>query len=279
MERLCGGKPSVFQISIDTSAKQLRALITGASAGLGAEFAEQLASRGYDLVLVARRRDALATLAESLRKKYKVCITLLIADLSESNAVDAITKEIEDSALSVDYLVNNAGSSGPDFLRDRDWRSQRQYFELMMMSVAGLCHFFVPRMRAQGKGRVINVASVAGAVSMPGDCSYGPTKAYLIALSKGLSATLQGSNVNVLALCPGFTHTDFHVAPDLQRMKESTPKFIWYDASVVVTEALLAVERKKSVLYSGRLYRFLMPILRSRFGAFFAARMGVKRDY
>jgi short-subunit dehydrogenase len=149
----------------------------------------------------------------------------------------------------------------------------------MMTSVAGMCHHFIPSMQQRGFGRVLNVSSVAGHVSLPGDTSYGPTKSYLIALSKGLAATTRAQGVHVLALCPGFTHTEFHQSAALTRMKKKSPDFIWYDADVVVREGLRALESGKSMYISGRLYRWLIPVLKTRFGGWMMARMGVKRDY
>jgi len=256
-----------------------RALITGASAGLGAEFARQLASKGKDLVLVARRMEPMEALARDLADEFNVLVDVIQADLSDADATSMLFAEVSRRGHAVDYLINNAGSVGPDLLDDRDWPAQQKYIELMMTSVAGMCHHFIPAMREKGFGRVLNVASVAGHVSLAGDTSYGPTKAYLIALSKGLAVTLRGHGVHVLALCPGFTHTDFHVSDELTRMKNSTPAFIWYDADVVIREGLAALEKGKDVYISGRLYRYLTPLLRSRLGAFITARMGVKRDY
>jgi short-subunit dehydrogenase len=256
-----------------------RALITGASAGLGAEFARQLASKGKDLILVARRTEPMQVLAEALADEFNVVVDVIQSDLSDAGATTALFSEVSGRGLTVDYLINNAGSVGPDLLDDRDWPAQQRYIELMMTSVAGMCHHFIPPMRERGFGRVLNVASVAGHISLAGDTSYGPTKAYLIALSKGLAATVRDHGVHVLALCPGFTHTDFHQSDELTRMKNTTPAFIWYDADVVVREGLVALEKGKAVYISGRLYRYLIPLLRSRFGGWITVRMGVKRDY
>lgn len=256
-----------------------RALITGASAGLGAEFARQLASKGKNLILVARRTEPMEELARELVDKFNVVVDIMQADLSGVSATSKLFADVCERGLQVDYLINNAGSIGPDLLVDRDWPAQQQYIELMMTSVAGMCHHFIPPMQERGFGRVLNVASVAGLVSLSGDTSYGPTKAYLIALSKGLAATVRGQGVNVLALCPGFTHTDFHLSDELTRMKNKSPAFIWYDAEVVIREGLKALEKGKSVYISGRLYRFLIPVLRTPFGGWLMSRMGVKRDY
>ena len=203
-----------------------RALITGASAGLGREFARQLAAGGMDLVLVARRREPMAALAQELREAHGVDVEIVTADLSEPAAPVMLERTMRDKDLQIDYLINNAGAEGPDLIRERDWSKHDAYLRLMMTSVAAMCHEFVPAMLERGFGRVLNVASVAGQLTLNGDYSYGPTKAYLIALSKAMNASFRSKDVHVTALCPGFTHTDFHDSATLTAMKQGTPKFI-----------------------------------------------------
>jgi short-subunit dehydrogenase len=139
-----------------------------------------------------------------------------------------------------------------------------------------MCHEFIPGMLERGFGRVINVASVAGRMTVNGDYSYGPTKAYLIALSKGLASSCRDRGVHVMALCPGFTHTEFHESDKLTTMKKATPNFIWYDADVVIREGLAALEKGKDEYTSGRLYRFLVPILRQRWTRGLLSLLGVR---
>lgn len=253
-----------------------RALITGASAGLGREFARQLAASGKDLILVARREAPMQALAEDLTSTHNIDVAVIQADLSDPATPAVLFEQVRRDGLHVDCLINNAGSSGPDLLRDRNWPAARSYLELMMTSVVGMCHFFVPPMRERGHGRVLNVASVAGLITVSGDYSYGPTKAYLVAFSKRLYTALRNEDVNVLALCPGFTHTDFHASDKLTRIKQSTPGFIWYDAAVVVREGLNALDKGRDVYVSGRLYRLLVPLLRSRFGERVVSALGIK---
>ncbi len=255
-----------------------RALITGASSGLGAEFARQLASQGKDLVLVARRMLPMEKLAEKLHDEYNVRIDVIKADLENPATPAVLYAEIERRGYVIDYLVNNAGATGPDLLKVRDWQAQQRYLDLMLTSVAHLCHLFIPAMKRGGYGRVINVASVAGLITVSGDYSYGPTKAYLVALSKALNSDLPASGVHVLALCPGYTHTGFHASERLQQMKRETPGFIWYTTDVVVRDALQAVEKGKSVCITGPLYRFAVPILRSRIGQFLIRVFGARVD-
>lgn len=258
---------------------QPRALITGASAGLGKEFAKQLAARGKDLILVARRTQPMQALASALESEHGVATEVIQADLSEPATASQLYEAICERGLQVDYLINNAGSNGPDLLHDRDWPAHQKYLELMMTSITGLCHYFIPPMRERGFGRVLNVASVAGQITVSGDYSYGPTKAYVIALSKALSTTLRRDGVHVLALCPGFTHTQFHASERLTKMKNSTPAFIWYDASLVVAEGLAALEKGRSVYTTGRIYRLLIPILRMPLSRWLMSRIGVRRDW
>jgi short-subunit dehydrogenase len=251
------------------------ALITGASAGFGTEFARQLAATGKNLVLVARRVEPMESLAAELRDKHGVEVEIIGADLSEPGAPVAIHDTVTSRGIHVDTLINNAGSAGPDLLAARDWQRQQAHLTLMMTSVTLMCHLFVPAMQVRGFGRVMNVASVAGQITVAGDCNYGPTKTYLIALSKSLSDTVSKDGINVMALCPGFTHTDFHQAPELAEVKAGMPGFLWYDVDVVVREGLAALERGRSVYTSGRLYRYLMPILRTPLSRALIRAMGV----
>ena len=239
------------------------ALITGASAGLGAEFAKQLASLGYNLVLVARRREKLDEIAAELIAKHGIGCSTISADLIDPAAPQAIFETVRSQGLTIDYLVNNAGIAGPDLLKDREWQEQEDFYQLMMISVAHLCHLFIPGMQARNFGRVINVASVAARIPRADGCNYGASKAYLIALSEALAATLKGTNVHVSALCPGFTHTDFHETAGLQDMKASLPKWLWYPADVVVRDGLRAVDKARPICLSGRIYRWLDPFFQS----------------
>lgn len=252
------------------------ALITGASAGLGKEFARQLAAQGESLVLVARRAQPMEALAAELRDAHGIEADILTADLSQPGAPGELFAETQRRGIDVDFLINNAGSEGPDLIHSRGWDRHDAYIRLMMTSYAAMCHEFMPAMIQNGQGRVINVASVAGQLTVEGDYSYGPTKAYLIALSKGLAVSFRDRGVLVMALCPGFTHTDFHDSERLTAMKAGMPRWLWYDAEVVIREGLAALEKGKNEYTSGRLYRILIPILRMRFTQGLIRLFGVK---
>ena len=241
------------------------ALITGASAGLGVEFAEQLAAQGYKLIVVARRKEKLEEVAADLKSRHGVEVHTESADLADPNAPAALFEAVSGAGIHVDYLVNNAGSAGPHLLEEKEWAPQAAFLELMMTSVTHMCHHFIPPMQERGFGRVINVASFAGRIPRPAGAHYGPSKAYVIALSEELSLILKGTGVEVSALCPGFTHTDFHEVADMMEMKNGMPDFMWYDADTVVRDGIEAVERGRSIQISGRLYRWLDPLAQSVF--------------
>ena len=133
--------------------KRGRVLVTGASAGLGTEFARQLAARGLDLLLVARREDRLRTLAAELGQAHAVDVDCFAADLSDPAAPAAIEAHVREREYPVDWLINNAGAAGPALLEDTDWSTQAAFLELMMISVAQLCHRFIPPMCSRGFGR------------------------------------------------------------------------------------------------------------------------------
>ena len=243
---------------------RLTALITGASAGLGEEFARQLAAMGCNLILVARRVDRLQLNAARLQEQFPSIDVLCIeADLRRTEAPRQIHTAVRGRGWQVDYLVNNAGASGPDFFGDDPWSDHLAYLRLMQTSVAELCHYFIPAMLERSFGRVINVSSVSGRMAASNSCHYGPTKTYVIALSEALGLSVKNCGVHVTALCPGFTHTDFHATAGLADLKQSTPSFIWYSAETVVREGLRAVEKGRLVCVSGRFYRWLDPFLQS----------------
>ena len=243
--------------------KKRVALVTGASAGLGAEFARQLAAKGYDLVLVARRRERLEDLAAQLDHQHGTTSHLQAADLVDPAVPESLYRMLQAKGIEIDYLVNNAGVAGPDLLVERDWSEHRKFYQLMMTSVAHLCHFFVQSMRERGFGRIINVASVAGRIPRADGCNYSSSKAYIIALSESLAVSLSGTGVNVCALCPGFTHTEFHEAAGMMDMKKALPAWLWYPAARVVAEGIRSVEKGRPVYVSGRLYRWIDPFFQS----------------
>lgn len=243
--------------------KPRTALITGASAGIGKAFADALAAGGVNLVLVARRADRLQQAAQALREAHGIDVATISADLSDPTAPVRIHEETESRGLVIDYLINNAGVAGPDLLEPDNWQANAGFHQLMMIAPAHLCHLYVPAMRARRWGRIVNVASVAARIPRAGGCNYGPAKAFLVALSEELSLTLKAEGIKVCALCPGFTHTEFHNEGSAAELKANTPAFAWYEAETVVKEGLRALERGRSVYVSGRMYRWMDPFFQS----------------
>jgi short-subunit dehydrogenase len=189
------------------STPDLRALVTGASSGIGAAFARALRSRGERLILVARRRDRLEALAHELGGEAHVLVVPL--DLKQPDSAERLKQVVESQGLAVDLLVNNAGlgHTGP-FVDERP-EVIRAMLDVNVRAVVELCHAFLPAMRQRGRGAVINVASNAAFQPVPFLTVYAATKAFVLSLSEGLSEELRGSGVRVQVLCPGTTATEF----------------------------------------------------------------------
>ncbi len=185
------------------------ALITGASAGIGAAFARALAARGANVILVARSEDKLQALADELARAHGVRAEVVAADLARAGAARELYDEVDRRSLAVDLLVNNAGfgTSG----RFETLAPERDGAEvaLNVAAVVDLTHLFLPAMLAQGDGAVVNVASISAFMPGPYSAVYGATKAFVLSFSEALWAECCGRGVRVLALCPGATATEF----------------------------------------------------------------------
>lgn len=247
----------------DDAAPPPVALITGASAGLGAEFARQLAARGFDLVLVARRADRLAALAQTLTAAHGIRCETLAADLGDEAGVmqvETFLRTCENLAV----LVNNAGFATTGKFVKADPVRQQEMVYLHTMAPMRLTQAALPSMKARTYGAVINVSSVAAYIRLRGNVNYSATKAYLNAFSEVLDYELRGTGVYVQALCPGFTRTEFHSTPDQQGFDPNQyPTFMWATADDVVRQSLAAIGNGQVVFVPGMLYRVLMLFLRT----------------
>lgn len=226
------------------------ALITGASSGIGEAIAREYASRGKPLILSARRKDRLDTLALELRAKVPVVV--LAADLADPKAPQEMFNAIQGAGLEVDTLVNNAGYGVPGRYLSEPWQVQQDLLQVLVMSVGELCHLFLPRMEAEKYGRILNVASLAGLVpGAAGHTLYGASKSWVIKFSECLALESSKRGINVTALCPGFTYTEFH---DVNGMRESIsklPKILWLTSAEVAKIGVDAVEAGKVRVISG----------------------------
>ena len=188
------------------------ALVTGASTGIGAEFARALARRGADLILVARNEAKLRALDAELTEKHGIRARVIVQDLSEENAASKVYDAVETLGLRVDILINNAGFSTQGKLETVDAARDQAQAMLNVVAVVDLTHAFLPAMVARQSGAIINVASTAAFVPLPGQAVYGASKAFVLSFSEALWAENRARGVRVLALCPGATDTDFFEA-------------------------------------------------------------------
>ncbi|MFI5976051.1 SDR family NAD(P)-dependent oxidoreductase [Streptomyces sp. NPDC051452] len=185
------------------------ALITGASSGLGAEFARQWAERGADVVLVARRLDRLETLAEDLRKKYGVAATPLAADLAAPGAGAALREALDARGTVVQTLINNAGFGSHGAFLEQDPAEISRMIQLNVGAVADVTRAFLPQLTAEGRGALVTVASTAAYQPTPAMAVYGATKAFVLSLTEALAYETRGSGLRVLAVSPGPVDTEF----------------------------------------------------------------------
>lgn len=234
------------------------ALITGASAGLGAEFARQLAARQADLVLVARGADALDELARRLRNEHGVHVEVLTADLADEGDVRRVAERIADAAAPIDLLVNNAGFGLPLQFADNDIDDEVRHLRVHVEASMRLMHAAIRVMRARG-GRIINVASVAGFISRS---TYSACKSWLIGFSRWANAEYRRDGVSVTALCPGFTHTSFHERMGLAPGQEGVPSFLWLDAPRVVRAGLRDASLGRPVSIPSLRYKAIVALSR-----------------
>ena len=219
-------------------------LITGASAGLGAEFARQCAARGEALLLVARRRDRL----EALKSEIGGDVHVIAADLAEAGAAESLMAQVAAEGLAVATLINNAGFGGGGAFAGQPLDRQREMIDLNVRTLTLLCHLALGPMIERGKGAILNVASTAAFQPGPGSAVYFATKAYVLSFTEALHQELKGSGIKVSALCPGPTATEFgevagYKGPALKRFKG--------DAIGVVKAGLDGLDRNRAIVIPG----------------------------
>ncbi|WP_424935472.1 MULTISPECIES: SDR family NAD(P)-dependent oxidoreductase [Bacteria] len=232
------------------------ALITGASAGLGAEFARQLAERGADLVLVARSEERLEELAAELRTAHGVRADVLVADLSAERDLVRVARRVGDARKPIDVLVNNAGFGLPLHFADNDIADETRNLRVHVEATMHLMHAALGAMRGRG-GRIVNVASVAGFISRS---TYSACKSWVIGFSRWANAEYARDRVSVTAVCPGFTHTMFHARMGLEAGEEGVPSALCLDAGIVVREGLRDAARGKAVSIPSWRYKAIVAL-------------------
>ncbi|WP_432559302.1 SDR family NAD(P)-dependent oxidoreductase [Granulicoccus sp. GXG6511] len=218
------------------------ALITGATAGIGAEFARQLADRGYDLVLVARDEGRLKEYAEELHHETAVDVEILSADLADRDQTLQVAARLEDQARPIHLLVNNAGFGLRSTMLEPDTTLEERALDVMCRAVMILGGAAARAMKERGRGIIINTSSVAGVMAMG---NYSAVKAFVTAYSESLATQLRQTGVTVTALCPGWVRTEFHDRAQINA--SSIPTWAWIDKTVLVREALADAEKGKVI--------------------------------
>lgn len=227
------------------------ALVTGASSGIGAELARQLAGHGHTVTLVARREDRLRDLADEIRGRHGTRAEVIGCDLSDTAARERLVAEVAERGLTVELLLNNAGfgSAGSFQELDLDWeiRMVRTNIE----AIVDLCGRYVPGMVERGSGAVLNVASTAAFQPLPRQSTYSASKAFVLAFTEALSADLAGTGVTATALCPGPVRTEFTDAHEGFEAAAHTPDFLWMTAEETARIGLEGLARGKRVVVPG----------------------------
>ena len=234
------------------------ALITGPTSGIGKAFALQLAARGLDVVLVARDADRLDSLAANLRSRFGVAVEVLVADLTNHADLARVEERLRSDVRPVHTLVNNAGFGAGATFEAVSADIIDEMIALHVTAVTRLTHAALPGMRARRSGLVLTVASTAGLLPATSSSPYGATKAYEIALMRGIAGSLAGTGVHVVAVCPGLTRTEFHerAGLDLGRV----PGFLWLSPHRVVSDALRAAARGIVVSIPTKRYRYALRV-------------------
>jgi hypothetical protein len=236
------------------------ALVTGATAGIGAAFARRLAADSYDLVLVARDADRLHKQAAALTEAHGVAAEVLAADLGTDDGMAAVQRRLADPAAPVDLLVNNAGMSlNRSFLRS-SVSAEEQLLSLNVRAVMRLTHAALPGMVERGSGAVINVSSTAGFGSVMPGSTYPATKAWVNNFTESVAHAVRPSGVRMLALCPGYVRTEFHQRAGIDMSR--TPDWLWLDADRVVADALRSLARGRTVRVVDWRYRLIVRAMR-----------------
>jgi uncharacterized protein len=226
------------------------ALITGASSGIGAAFAQALAKRGMNLVLVARSEDRLQQLANTLQSQHSIRADVIVQDLTQPDSASAVYKAVEALGIQIDLLINNAGFGDYGAFSDRPRQKQLDMIQLNVATLVDLTHQFLPQMQQRQSGSILNIASIAAFQSMPYLSIYAATKAFVLSFSEALWAENQSKGVHVMAVCPGPTESRFAEVAEFPEMPSGAgPTMV--SSEMVVKEALQALDSKKFTMVAG----------------------------
>src|SRR5271157_78573 len=244
-------------MALPTPKENTTAIVTGASSGIGADIARELARRGHGLTLVARREDRLKALAGELASAHGVRTEVLAADLTDADSRADLPVQLDERGLTPDILVNNAGFTTMGPVQRAHRASELALVRTNVEAVVDLCTLFVPGMATRHRGAVLNTASTAAFQPLPGQAAYGASKAFVLSYSRALGAELRGSGVTVTALCPGPVETGFAEVAGMtdEEAGEALPKIMWVPAVDVAKAAVDGLAAGRSVVIPGQANR------------------------
>lgn len=245
-----------------SDAPRRTALVTGASAGIGTAFARLLAAEGYDLLLVARREERLRELAAELESAHGVRCEIAPADLTDRAAPLDVMARADALRMPIDVLINNAGLSGKDRFVETPWKDLANELQIMVTAVTELARRAAPGMKQRGWGRIVNLSSVAAFAPPGASLLYTGIKSYVLNMSQALDMELKPHGVNVTALCPGFTRSEFHDVMGTRGTMDRFPKFVWQDADEVARSGYDAVMKGRPVCVPGLVNKLAVGAMR-----------------
>jgi uncharacterized protein len=228
------------------------AVITGASSGLGKEFAIQLAEQGFSTILIARRKDRLEDLKKELTSKYQNSNEILVADLSKMEDIQKIVDYVNDLE-NLEVLINNAGFGSQGNFADNNFEVQLQMLDVHVTASVHLCRAVLSGMIARKTGAIINLSSLGAYLPAVGAVMYSATKAFLKMFSESIAMELRGTGVKIQALCPSFTVTEFHEVGEYKGYdRTKIPKFLWMNSEEVIRISLASFKKNKTIVIPGR---------------------------
>ena len=245
--------------------KYKTAVITGASSGIGLEFAHRFAKMHINLVLIARRANKLEEICSELSNRYKIKASYIVSDLSLDENVRKSIDQLKKFEL-IDILVNGAGFGTLGEFSEVPIEMHFQMINLHINAAVRLCHAVLPSMQKRNQGIIINVASVGAFIPGRGNAIYGATKSFLITFTENLQSELVGSGILLQALCPGFTRTEFHSVGHFSSFDSSIiPKWLWMTRKEVVDYSISSLPKKRLIAIPGRKNRWIVKMSKSVF--------------
>ena len=236
-------------------------LITGASSGLGKDFATLFAKKGYNLVLTARRKKNLEEIKDNLTNQFGIKAFIISCDLSDLKSTEEIYNFCEDNKIQINVLVNNAGYGLTDSFEEVPLKGHIDFINVLSTSAIALTRLFLPGMIKRKFGRIINISSVAAFAPFTNSGGmYIATKLMLLKFSEMIHNDYKNKNIFSCSVCPGFTHTEFH--KEMREFKSSIPSFMWMDSRTVVEQAYEASMSGKEIIINGWRYKILVFLMK-----------------